>query len=49
MGTSYIEYNPNQLYLLPVNPGEWLEEDIAFTVLASENKPDHTTTDRKLD
>lgn len=105
MGTSFIKYSPNQLYLLPLNPGEWLpedhlayfirdtveeidlsrlyrkyqgdgrrnqpyhpkmliqvllygyctgvfssrkiakkiEEDIAFRVLASENKPHHTT------
>lgn len=27
MGTSFIPYNPDQLYLLPPNPGDWLAED----------------------
>ena len=26
MGTSFIEYNPNQVYLLPLSPGDWLAE-----------------------
>ena len=27
MGTSYKEYSPHQIYLLPQNPAEWLPED----------------------
>ena len=27
MGTSFIEYNPNQSYLLPPSPSDWLPED----------------------